>query len=670
MSIDAGAPPKGGTTERYRDFAQLGRGGRDDTLSFALIIKLLLRCVPLLRPVKWALIGLVGFGAVLISLVALPGINIVNIFWNGVLEGAALSDFQARMIFLSPAEYALSSELSPEARKIVLRHLVWTVAGLTFLLAPLFVGLAYWRIWILQRVNQHLRMLMVEQLQTLSLRFHAEQRVGDSIYRMFQDSSMVTQLIHVLFLAPLENAARFAFSLGLIVLWDPRLALLLLLAWPPLLFIGYRVARPMRIGFRTAREANSALTSRIQETLAGLKVIKAYGAEGIERRRFEAASLDAFAAAYAARNRFVGFKVVVFWCVGLVLMLGIGAATGLSAGGTELFGQRFLVSMGFAALNAGVWNLGFYNNFKDRFGDATLAQHAMLDLWGGVQDVATGLDRTFELLDLEPEVEDAPEAVPMPRLAGEIAYEGVSFGYDRDRPVLEEVDLRVSTGSVLAIVGPTGSGKSTLMSLLLRLYDPDSGRVSVDGRDIRDFTLESVRDQIAIALQENILFGTTVRENIRYAVPDASDEAVREAARVACADEFIEALPDGYDTLLGERGTKLSTGQRQRLSIARAVLKDTPILILDEPTASLDAATEHRVLGHLARWGEGRVIFLITHRLSTIRRASAVAVIREGRLVETGSHDALVDRLGGEYRRLVEAEAGALSASRDAGAGT
>jgi ABC-type multidrug transport system fused ATPase/permease subunit len=643
---------------RYRQFARLGRGGAEDTLGFRLIVRLLFRCLPLLRSVKWPLVGLIACGMLLVSAIAVPGINIVNIFWNGVLEGHALSDSQARMIFLPIEGFAGPGVLDETARKLVLRHLVWSVAGVTCVIAPLFIALAYWRVWILQRVNQDLRMRMIEQLQALSLRFHAEQRVGDSIYRMFQDSAMVTQLIHVLLLNPLENGARLIFSLGIVVLWDPRLALLLAIAWPILLYIGYRFARPMRIGFRRAREANSALTSRIQETLVGLKVIKAYGAEQIELRRFEQASLAAFAAAYEARNRFVGFKVVVFWCVGLVLVLGVGMATGLTAGDASLFGRRFFIAMGFASLGTGTWNLGFYNNFKDRFGDASRASKSLLDLWGTLQDVATGLDRTFELLDLEPEVEDAPDAVPLPPVLREIAYRNVSFGYEKDRPVLRNIEFRTTAGTMLAIVGPTGSGKSTLLSLLLRLYDPDEGRIEIDGRDIRRFTLSSLRGSVSIALQENILFGTTVRENIRYAVPDASDDAVRAAARIACADEFIDALPAGYETLLGERGTKLSSGQRQRLSIARAVLKNAPILVLDEPTASLDAATEHRVLDNLRRWGGGRMIFLITHRISTIRRANSIAVIGRGRLVEIGDHDTLMSRPDGEYRRMVDAETG------------
>jgi len=203
------------------------------------------------------------------------------------------------------------------------------------------------------------------------------------------------------------------------------------------------------------------------------------------------------------------------------------------------------------------------------------------------------------------------------------------------------------------------------MLLLLRLFDPDSGSIQVGGRDIRDFKLDSLRRNIAIALQENILFSTSIKENIRYAVANASDEAVMEAARIADAEQFILAQPEGYDTELGERGAKLSTGQRQRISIARAVLKDAPILILDEPTAALDAVTESRVMGNLARWGKDRVIFLITHRLSTIRQADQIIYLRDGRIVETGSHDELLQVDEGSYRRFVELEESVMADQRE-----
>jgi ABC-type multidrug transport system fused ATPase/permease subunit len=391
-------------------------------------------------------------------------------------------------------------------------------------------------------------------------------------------------------------------------------------------------------------------------------VIKAYGLERPLQSRFEFDSTAAFDAAYRARSLFAALGVLVFW---IVSAAGLGAAVWgivqttstaptfawsvFAPGGGRL--EAAILAAGFAA-----WNLGLYNAFTFLFGAGNGAVQRIFSVWGRTQDIAIGLDRVFELLDLEPEIADAPDAIPLAEIREEIAFEHVSFAYEPGRPTLRDVSLEARTGEVCAIVGPTGSGKTTLMALLLRLFDPSEGRIAVDGRDLRDLQVDSLRRHLSIALQENVLFGTTVRENIRYAVPDASDAEVRDAARVACADEFIEQLPESYDTLLGERGTKLSTGQRQRISIARAVLKNTPVLILDEPTAALDAETELRLLDRLESWGKGRVVFLITHRLSTIRRADRIAVLDGGRLVEHGSHEELMARPAGAYRALVEAE--------------
>jgi ATP-binding cassette subfamily B protein len=304
------------------------------------------------------------------------------------------------------------------------------------------------------------------------------------------------------------------------------------------------------------------------------------------------------------------------------------------------------------------WNLGAWTYALGRMRNAGNAAKGLMDMWGLSQDMSVAMERAFSQVDLTPEVQDAEDAVEMPGLEREVRFEDVSFAYQPERPVLSDVSVTAKAGQITALVGPTGSGKSTLVSLLLRLFDPDAGRVAIDDQDIRRFTIDSLRSKIAIALQENLLFGTTIRENIRYAVPDADDARVREAAAIACADEFIEKQPQGYDTPLGERGTRLSTGQRQRLSIARAIIKDTPILVLDEPTASLDAETELKVLSNLHRWGQGRAIFLITHRLSTIRQADHIVYLREGRVVEQGSHAELMAREGGAYRRFVELEQG------------
>ena len=281
----------------------------------------------------------------------------------------------------------------------------------------------------------------------------------------------------------------------------------------------------------------------------------------------------------------------------------------------------------------------------------------LVDRWTRAQDIAMGLNRVFDILDIEPNVTSKPDAPALGELRREIRFDSVSFAYEPTRPVLQDVSFSVAPGTVTAIVGPTGSGKTSLMSLISRLFDPDSGSVSIDGVDLKDIDLDSLRAGVSVALQENVLFGLSLRDNIRYAVPDATDEVLMEAVRVACVEDYIAGLPDGLDTVLSDRGGKLSTGQRQRLSIARALVKGAPILILDEPTAALDAATEHRVLQRLTEWAKQRAVFLITHRISTIQQADTILYFDQGKLIEQGSHEELMSLQGGAYRAFVETEA-------------
>lgn len=267
-----------------------------------------------------------------------------------------------------------------------------------------------------------------------------------------------------------------------------------------------------------------------------------------------------------------------------------------------------------------------------------------------------GLDRVFNILDIEPDVKNDPNALPMPPFSREIRFDSVSFAYEEGRPVLQDISFSAMPGTITAIVGPTGSGKSTLVGLLTRIFDPNVGSIRIDDNDLRKLDLDSLRSNVSIALQENVLFAMSVRDNIRYVVPTADDRQVYAAAQVACVDDYIDGLPQGLDTVLGDRGGKLSTGQRQRLSIARAIVKDAPILILDEPTAALDAHMEHEVLERLAEWGKGRAIFLITHRISTIQRANQILYIDRGQIIESGSHAELMEIDKGRYRRFVETE--------------
>jgi ATP-binding cassette subfamily B protein len=267
------------------------------------------------------------------------------------------------------------------------------------------------------------------------------------------------------------------------------------------------------------------------------------------------------------------------------------------------------------------------------------------------------LSRSFELLDSDVEVEDAKSPKSFPQSLDGVAFRNLVFSYSETKKVLSGINFSAFPGSITAVVGGTGSGKSTLMSLLLRLYDPEEGSIEINGIDIRDLSVTDLRNNIAIALQQNELFAMTVKENIVYGRSGISDIDIVEACRIACAHEFISALPRGYDTELGERGGKLSTGQKQRISIARAVVRSTPILILDEPTASLDAETERKVIENLARWGKERIVFIITHRLSTIRSADQIILIHEGNISESGTHDELMKNQG-PYRDFVDAELG------------
>ena len=502
--------------ERQAALQRLGEGGEDDRLGFRLVVQIFLRCVRLLRGVRRHIVLLVVGWTLLLTILIAPGFILSDLLATRVLVGEPLTELQAWLVRMDPAETVAVEALTPELRRIVARRgLVVGVAAATFLV-PLLLGLSYYYVWILQRVNQLLRIELLERLQTLSLRFHSESRVGDAIYRIYQDSAMATQLIQVLILTPVRAGAIFLVGLATVTLLNPWLGLLLLAVVPLQLLVGVRYSKPLRVGFRRAREANSRLTSQIQETLLVIRVIKAFGIEPREQQRFEAASREAFRAAYEARGTLAIYGVLLFFGIGVVIVSGNVWAALETRDANPLYAEWIGASLGI-----GVWTLGAYQYFKDRFGSGARGFRSFLRTWGTGQDIAIGLDRVFELLDLEPEVTNAPDATPMEPLRTGVRFSGVCFRYQADRPCLEGIDLEASRGTITALVGPTGSGKSTLVTLLLRLFDPDQGSIEIDGRDLRGLQLESLRRNVAIALQENLLFGTTIRENIRMAVPDA-----------------------------------------------------------------------------------------------------------------------------------------------------
>ena len=526
-------------------------------------------------------------------------------------------------------------------------------------------GAGWYNIWILQRINQDLRTALVERWHMLSLSYHSDHRTGDSIFRIYQDSAQVTAVIDRL-LGITNRIFGYMATVFLLSLLSPWLGLIMLsVVAPTLLYAKWAMPR-MRTKSLVARAATSDVTSRLQESFSAIRLIKAYGAEDRIQRRLEDDSVVLFNAAYRVRVLMAVVGIITFSIVAVAML----ASEYLIARWAYLEVPTFSVELiAFVGLSFVIWNLAAHQWSRDEFqGAAARIRWAMWD-WLSAQDIAMGLKRVFDILDLEPDVVDADDAVPLTRFRREVRFDNVSFAYEPNRPVLDGVSFAAESGTITAIVGPTGSGKSTLMGLLLRLYDADAGAVSIDGIDLRGYTVDSVRGGIAIALQENVLFALSVRENIRYVAPDADESQVREAIRIACMEDYVEGLPEGLDTVLGDRGGRISTGQRQRLSIARAVVRNTPILILDEPTAALDAATENRVMTNLSEWATGgaagagsqhgtdkRAIFLITHRISTIRRADTILYLDDGRIIESGSHDELMAIAGGRYRSFVEAE--------------
>lgn len=575
-----------------------------------------------------------------------------DLLTNKVFLAEPLSELQARLLGLDAARYVAVEELAEDARLTVRNLALALLCGLFAVGFVLGSALAYYLTWILQRVNQHLRLAMMDAAVRLSLREHQERQVGDAIYRVYQDSAMVTAVVQNALVQPAVALATLAGALATVALFNPYLGLLFLLAAAPSLLAAWVLTPRLRRQSAAARRANSALTSHIQENIAAARLLQANGAEAAAFGRFRSRSRSALDRAYELRRTVAVLSLAVFLCSALVAIGADYLMVHWVWAEAPTFGFGFVAFVGFA-----IWNLGAFQAARERHISVSAAGVTLAMMWSLLQDMSVGLRRAFLLLDVEPEVADPPQPKPMPAVREGVAFENVGFAYG-EVPVLRGASFLARPGTTTAIVGASGAGKSTLMRLLLRLYDVSAGAIRIDGVDLRALRLAELRAAIAVVLQENVLFPTSIADNIRYAAPQASDAEVAAAARVAAADDFIAALPDGFATALGERGAKLSTGERQRISLARAVLKNTPILILDEPTAALDVATEAKVMARLAAYGqEGtKTIFFITHRLATIRQADQILFLADGAVAEQGDHATLMALPNGGYRRFVAAE--------------
>lgn len=472
---------------------------------------------------------------------------------------------------------------------------------------------------------------LFQRLQRRSVLFHKRNSVADSMGRVTVDSWCVYQIAETLVFSPVHAFLSTILMVVLMLQLDVQLTVLALIIAPFMVGASFLLGKPLRAAAQLKREIENRVQAHIQQTLTGIPVVQAFAQEDWETHRFQ------------------NFADAVIRIQQRSALL--GSVNGLSSGLITTLGSGIILWIGARHVLAGSLTVGSILVFLVYLNALQAQMKMFAGLYTSAQGLSANVQRINEVLDAEPEVADVPAAPPLPAVNGRVEFENVSAGYDIGSPVLKSISLEIPAGQTVAIVGATGAGKTTLVSLIPRFADPWGGRVLIDGRDIRSVQLRSLRDQIAIVLQEPFLFPLTIAENISYGRPTASREEIELAAKAANAHEFITALPEGYETVIGERGATLSGGERQRLSIARAVLRNPPILILDEPTSALDASTEQAIIGALARLMKGRTTFVIAHRLSTVRRANQIVVLKDGQIAETGTHETLLAR-NGHYAHL------------------
>jgi len=484
-----------------------------------------------------------------------------------------------------------------------------------------------------QWVMHDLRRMVYNHVQHLSLGYHTQKRTGDLISRITSDVDTIQNFLVSNLLDLMVDVLTLVGMGGIMFYLNWRFTLIALSVAPVLFVVTWFFTRRSKQASREVRQKEGEMASLMQEVLSAIGVVKAFAREDYEQERLEKESAESVKLALHARS----LKAKLAPAVGMVVA--VGTALVLWYGGRLVI----LGQLSAGSLIVFIWYLGkMYKPMQD-----------FAKMTDSFTKAAVGYDRVREILETPAAVRDLPDAIEVPALRGAIEFEDVQFGYDAAHPVLRDIRLRAEPGQMTALVGPTGSGKSTIASLIGRFYDPNTGSVKLDGIDLRQLRQKSLHDQLSFVLQENILFHDTIANNIAYGKRGATQEEIRRAAESANAHDFISALPHGYDTMVGERGITLSGGQRQRIAIARAIIRDAPILILDEPSSGLDAASEELVFDALDRLIEGKTAIVIAHRFSTIRRAHAIFVVDGGRVVESGTHEELLPA-GGLYAKLYE----------------
>jgi ATP-binding cassette subfamily B protein len=510
------------------------------------------------------------------------------------------------------------------------------VAGLTrmsLILLGIYIG--SWAMqaiqgWIMvtisQRALRQIRKDLFEHMQTLSLSFFDKRSQGDLMSRLTNDVDAINQAL-TMNITQIVSSVLGLFGI-LIAMFSLNLWLALgnLTVVPFMLLVTLVIGRRTMSGFRGLQYSMGRLNGRMEEIISGERVVQAFS-----RQDVILADFDKDNEAYRqAATKAMSWGFIIMPLVSVMSYIGIAVVSGIGG---------WLVVTGAITIGLVVTFINYARNFVQPL-------RQLADLYNSMQTALAGAERVFEIIDTKPEINDKPDAKPLKEINGDVVFDHVDFSYDGKTPILKDVSFHAKPGEIVALVGPTGAGKTTMVNILSRFYDIQGGSIIIDGADIRDVTRESLRRQIGTVLQDNFLFADTVMENIRYGNLEATDEDCAAAAKLANADQFLSRLPDGYKTKLTERGSNLSQGQRQLLAIARAVVADPKILILDEATSNVDTRTEIRIQEALLRLMEGRTSFVIAHRLSTIRNANQVLVINNGQIIEHGTHESLLGQRG------------------------
>jgi len=505
-------------------------------------------------------------------------------------------------------------------------ELIGVFLGLVILQGLCAMGHSYLTAWVSQRIVADFRRYLFRHLQTLDIGFFARRRTGELLSRLMSDVTVIQSVVTE---TPIDSAKQLVTLVGgiaFLLTMNWRLCLLILIVLPVLVLVAKIFGRKLKALSTSLQDHTAALSTLAEEVISGIRIVKSFVQTTREDARFSS-QVDRTLELTMRRAGIMALFIPV-----ISLLTFSAAAAVMWYGGRQVIEGTVTPGDLFAfVLFAGIL-IGPFSSAARVFAQVKEAQGAM--------------QRVFEILDVRPDIHDQPGATVLSAVAGHVRFEGVGFAYDARTPVLSHLSFEAKPGELVAIVGPTGAGKTTVINLLHRFYDPTDGRITVDGQDVRQVSVESWYRQLALVPQETILFGGTILDNIRYGNPDADDAAVREASRAAHAHDFIMNCPDGYETVVGEKGVNLSGGQRQRIAIARAILKNPRILLLDEATSSLDTESERLVQEALERLMKGRTTFVVAHRLSTIQRADRILVLDKGRLVEDGTHDQLMERRG------------------------